>query len=441
MAKNTGENVKLERDHARLVSMKLPLHLGQTPDGDDFALPLDALRRHALVLGSSGSGKTIFCKAIVEECLRYGLPVVAIDLQGDILALANESGFVPNGAVPPSDVTRAKLRERMDVKVWTPGSTVGIPVSFAPDMSPPDGASPEDRLQAFRAMAESLARVLGDVKPGTISGLEVVLGYADHYGLALENLNDLGMFLADPPAELELELGSMLPERKRKALIASLEAKMVGINSLFYGMGQPIDVSELFGHRIPGPTAEGRARLSIIYLAHLSRDQQQEFLALLFSSMYRWVLTRGNEWDGVLYFDEIAPFCPPVAKTPAKAPLMMLLRQARKYGLGIVLATQSPGDLDYKALGQMGTMALGRIDQPTARGKVEVAIRSYPNVDARAVCDSLSQPPRGRFLVLNGDHLDAPTPVQGRWIATEDRIISEAEARGMTPDEIREILG
>jgi len=421
--------------------MKLPLHLGRTTGGDPFSLPLDALRRHALVLGGTGSGKTIFCKAIVEECLRYGLPAIAIDLQGDILALANQSGFVPGGAVPPSDVTRAKLAERMDVKVWTPGSTVGIPLSFAPDMTPPDGATPEDRLHAFAAIAASLARIVGCVKEPTVKGLEVILGYADHYGLALENLNDLAMFLSDPPPALDMELGSMLPERKRKGLLANLQAKTVGVNSLFYGMGQPIDVAELLGHRSPGPTEQGKARLSIIYLAHLNRDQQHEFLALLFSTMYRWVLNRGAEWDGVLYFDEIAPFCPAVGKPPAKGPLMDLLRQARKYGLGVVLATQTPGDLDYKALGQFGTMALGKIDQPTARSKVETAIRAYSGVDARAIADSLAQPPVGRFVVLNGDHLDAPATIQGRWIATEDRIISENEARDMTTNEIREILG
>jgi DNA helicase HerA-like ATPase len=396
-----------------------------------------------LVLGGTGSGKSILCKAVAEECLRYNMPVIAIDLQGDIVSLGESSDFVPTGATPPHDVTRQKLAERMDFKVWTPGSTLGIPLSFAPDMSVDDDLSPEDRIHSFSAVAESLARILGDSKEATVTGLHTILEFADHWQLECSNLADLAMFLKDPPPPLKAQLGSTLDERKRKKLLGNLEAKMGGVNRLLYGMGQPIDVSELFGCREPGPAFEDRARLSVIYLAHLSEDQQQEFLALLFQTMYRWMLRQGSDLSGLLYFDEISPFIPAgMSKPPAKEPLMDLLRQARKYGLCTLLATQSPGDIDYKALGQFGTMALGKIDQQTALSKVEAQIRAYPNVDARSIIDGLSQPPQGRFVFLNGDHLDAPTHVQGRWLATADRVIDDrTELAGLTSQENRESLG
>jgi hypothetical protein len=151
-------------------------------------------------------------------------------------------------------------------------------------------------------------------------------------------------------------------------MLSKLKVATIGLNGQRYNLGQSIDVNQLFGLKVPGPAYEGRARLSIIYLAHLSQDHQQEFLATLFASMYQWMLTQGDDLSGLLYMDEIAPFCPPVAKPPAKAGLMLL---------------QSPGDLDYKALGQIGTVALGRMSQRQDVGKVDGFLRSMANIDLR----------------------------------------------------------
>jgi len=421
--------------------MKLPIHLGQTVCGESFTLPLEAMKRHFLALGGTGSGKTVLCKAVVEECIRYNLPCLAVDLQGDLLSLGLHSDHTPEGAVPVSDVTVAKYRERLDVKVWTPGSSLGIPLSFAPDMAVPNEVGVEDKVRAFGAAASGLGSMLGDKKESTVAGLHMILEYADNLRLCCSTLDDLALFLKDPPFDLAELMEPFMPAKARKKVLESLTVKRVGVNRLLFDLGQPVDVAELFGLRVPGPAQQGKARLSIIYLAHLSPDQQQIFLALLFSAMYRWMLTQNDNLSGLFYMDEIAPFCPPVKSPPAKDGLMLLLRQARKYGLCCLLATQSPGDVDYKALGQFGTLALGKIDQERALSKVGPVIRAYPGMDSDAIIDSLRRPSRGRFVVINSDHLEEPTPIQGRWLATEHRLVEQDDIGKMVSFEDREILG
>ena len=136
----------------------------------------------------------------------------------------------------------------------------------------------------------------------------------------------------------------------------------MGANRLLFDLGCPIDVNELFGLYVGGPTDNGKARLSIIYLNTLTSQEDKEiFIALLCSAMYQWMLTLDSQLWGCLLIDEIAQYLPPVRNPASKKGLMLLLRQARKYGLCCLLGTQSPGDIDYKALGQIGTVAIGRI--------------------------------------------------------------------------------
>lgn len=424
----------------------LPIHLGRTLSGEAFSIPLSALTRHFLALGGTGSGKTVLCKAVVEECIRYNLPCIAIDLQGDLLSLAMQSSEVPDGAVPVSDVTRAKYAERLDVKVWTPGSELGIPLSMAPSMVVPDvgTVSRSQRIETIDGVANGLATMLGaggKSRDEVVAGLFNMLDLANRHDYALSNFGDLGGFLNDPPLELADAIEEYLPKSKRKSLFSKLKSTTMGLKGQRYNLGQNIDIPQLFGHRQPGPAWEGKARLSIIYLAHLSLENQQEFLAALFAAMYQWMITQSSELGGVLYMDEIAPFCPPVAKPPAKHGLMMLLRQARKYGLCTVLATQSPGDLDYKALGQIGTVALGRVTQRQDIGKVDGFLRSMPDIDSGAISEGLAGHKRGEFVVINPNHLEGPQAIQARWLATEHRIVERDSIGELVSLEDRERFG
>lgn len=416
------------------------MHLGETLGGDDFCLPLSALRKHVLALGGTGSGKTVFCKAVVEEAIRYRLPVIAIDLQGDILSLAKQTGMVPDGAVPPLDITRSKYAERLDVKIWTPGSMLGIPVSFAPDMHIPDGLGVEDRIRAVGTVASDVAAMIGDRSDATIAGIHTVIDFADQHDLRCDSLDALADLLASPPALLLNELEPIMPKPTRKRSLKALTVKRSGINQLLYS-GDGLDAFELFGLRHPGPICEGKARLSIVYLAHLSPDKQQLFLSLLFSALFRWMLSQDGRISGLLYIDEIAPLCPPVAKPPAKEGLLRLLRQARKFGLCAVLGTQHPSDLDLKAVSQFSTLALGRLVQDVGLSRVASMLRSVPGVDAGAVMRSLANQKPGEFLMVSPDHLSKPTQMRARWLATEHRLVSEGEIRDLVSDDDRIRLG
>ncbi len=416
------------------------MHLGETLDGSDFHLPLSALRRHLLALGGTGSGKTVFCKALVEESIRYRLPVIAVDLQGDILSLAKQTGMVPDGAVPPSELTRSKYAERLDVKVWTPGSMLGIPLSFAPDMHIPDGLGVEDKIRAVGSVASDVAAMIGDQSDATIAGIHIVIEFAIQHDLPCDSLDALAKLLASPPALLLNQLDPIMPKPTRKRSFKALAVKRSGINKLLYS-GEGIDVYELFGCRHPGPVCEGKARLSIIYLAHLAPEKQQLFLSLLFSSLYRWMLAQDGRIGGLLYIDEIAPLCPPVAKPPAKEGLIRLLRQARKFGLCAVLGTQHPSDLDLKAVSQFSTLALGRLAHDVGLSRVASMLRSVPGVNAGTVMRSLANQKPGEFLMVSPDKLRKPTPMRARWLATEHRLVSEDEIRDLVSDGDRIRLG
>lgn len=423
--------------------MKLPLTIGTAPDGSLVQLPLDALRRHMLALGASGSGKTVLCKVIVEECIRKRLPVIAIDPQGDLASLALEEDpavLVKMGVDPAIALA---FRDRVDVKVWTPGSTHGIPLSFTPAMDVPSGIRPEDRIRAFGSVGQALAGMVAGSGESTSVAFSMILEYADSHGLACENIDDFINFLADPPLPLARALDAVFDEKARAKAHKAFLIKTLGANRLLFDLGMPIDVNELFGLYTGGPSDNGKARLSIIYLNTLTSQEDKEiFVSLLCSAMYQWMLTLdGSKLWGMLYMDEVAPYLPPVKNPASKQGLMLLLRQARKYGLCCLLATQSPGDIDYKALGQVGTMALGRIFGERALGKVEPVIRAQPGVDTDAIMAGLPGMAKGRFVLVNPDVYAGPTEAQVRWLVSKHVNVTADGLADLVSDTDREKYG
>jgi hypothetical protein len=424
------------------ITMNIPLTIGSTPDGDSVQLPIDALRRHVLALGASGSGKTVLCKVLVEECIRHRLPVIAVDPQGDLASLAmmeDDSVLCRMGV--SLDVAK-KFRDRVDVKIWTPGATVGIPVSMMPSMSVPEHIRPEDRLRAYGAVGQSLASLIGGGEDTSVA-FSMILEYADHNGLECDTVDDFVNFLHDPPMPLARQLDPICDQKARLRLRKAFLLKTLGANRLLFDLGQPIDIDQLFGLYGDGPSSYGKARLSIIYLNTLSSQEDKEaFVATLCAALYQWMLTLdGSSMWGLFYLDEIAPYLPPVRNPASKQSLMLLLRQARKYGLSCMLATQSPGDIDYKALGQVGTMAFGRITGERALSKVAPVIRSQPGIDTESIIDALPGMPRGRFVLVNPDHYETPVETQVRWLVTKHTTVPTDRVAELVSDDDRDSLG
>lgn len=423
--------------------MKLPLTLGTTADGELVQLPIEALRRHMLALGASGSGKTVLCKVMVEEVVRKGLPVIAVDPQGDLasLALSEDPAVLVRMGVDPG-IAR-EFHNRVDVKVWTPGSTLGIPVSFTPAMEVPEDIRPEDRIRAFGAVGQALAGMIaadGETAPVAFS---MILEYADKHGLACSNVEDFLRFLGDPPLPLARELDPVFDAKARSKAHKAFLIKTLGSNRLMFDLGKPLDINEMFGLWSGGPAENGKARLSIVYLNTLTSQEDKEiFVSLLCSALYQWMLTLdGSRLWGMFYMDEVAPYLPPVKNPASKQGLMLLLRQARKYGLCCMLATQSPGDIDYKALGQVGTMALGRIMGERALGKVEPILRAMPNLDTDGIISGLPGMAKGRFILVNPDVYEHPVEAQVRWLVSKHVTVTADGVADLVSDEDRENFG
>jgi len=423
--------------------MKLPLTIGHTPDGELVQLPIDALRRHMLALGASGSGKTVLCKVMVEECIRKRLPVIAVDPQGDLasFALTEDPAILVKMGVDPA--IAAEFRNRVDVKIWTPGATLGIPVSFTPTMDVPEDIRPEDRIRAFGAVGQALAGMVGANDESAPVAFSMILEYADKQGLACETIDDFLAFLGDPPMPLARELNPVFDSKARAKCHKAFLLKTLGANRLMFDLGKPIDITEMFGLYTGEPSASGRVRLSVIYLNTLTSQEDKEiFVSLLCSALYQWMLTLdGEQLWGMFYMDEVAPYLPPVKNPASKQGLMLLMRQARKYGLCCLLATQSPGDIDYKALGQVGTMALGRIMGERALGKVEPILRALPGIDTEAIIDGLPGMARGRFILVNPDVFEHPVETQVRWLVSKHKTVTTDGVADLVTESDREKFG
>lgn len=420
------------------------MHIGTKNDGTPLKLDPKALLRHVIVLGASGSGKTVCCKVMVEEAINKGIPVICIDPQGDIASLA-EIGDVDvclAKAVPKP--TLRDWYDKSDVLLWTPASTLGIPLSISPNTDVPASAREEDRIRAFGAIAMGLASMVGGRKSEeTAAGFSMILEYADRNGLLIETLADFADFLADPPRPLRELLDTLMDEKARAAAEKAFRIKLVGAQRLLFTLGQPINVPALLGLEPGGSRDQGKVRCSVIYLNTLASTEEKEmFIGAICNAVYTWMLANPSPTPQCLfYIDEVAPYIPPVKKPACKDSLMLLLRQARKYGVCCLLATQSPGDLDYKALGQIGTWILGRMRTSQEAWKVEPSLSAQPGVDSAAIVERLPSFDIGQFVVSSPDNFEEPEDLRVRWLVTNHRTLEEGDFEDLVRESDRERNG
>ena len=420
------------------------MHIGTKEDGTPLVIDPKSLLRHCIVLGASGSGKTVCCKVMVEEAVRKGIPVIAIDPQGDIASLAEiaDVDLVISKGVPMQ--TALDWYDKSDVLLWTPASTLGIPLSISPNTNVPASAREEDRIRAFGAIATGLASMVGGRNnEETAAAFSMILEYADRNKLLIETLGDFADFLMDPPRPLRELLDTMITEKARKTCEKAIRVKLVGAQRLLFTLGKPINIEALLGLEPGGSRDQGKVRVSVVYLNTLASPEEKEmFLGALCTALYTWMLSNPSPTpQAMFYIDEVAPYIPPVKKPACKDSLMLLLRQARKYGVCCLLATQSPGDLDYKALGQIGTWVLGRMRTLQEAWKVEPSLSAQPGVDSAAIVDRLPSFEIGQFVVTSPDNFDSPQDFKVRWLVTQHRMVEEGQIEELTRDTDRERNG
>ncbi|HYN99002.1 MAG TPA: DUF87 domain-containing protein, partial [Actinomycetota bacterium] len=361
------------------------------------------LTTHAVCVGMTGSGKTGLCLGLIEEAAIDGIPAILIDPKGDLANLmltfpdlspadlepwvnadqaASEGISVPELATRQAEMWRTglaewgqdggrirRLKDAAEVAIYTPGSKAGIPVSVLKSFTAPsaavlaDSEALADRISSTVTALLSLAGIEADpIRSREHILLSTILGSAWREGRSLE-LADLIQLIQNPPMTRigVMEVESFFPAKDRFELALGLNSLLASPGFEVWMEGEPLDIGAMLR------TAEGKPRLAILSIAHLNDTERMFFVSLVLSEMLAWTRSQAGTTSlrALLYMDEIAGYFPPVANPPSKAPLLTLLKQARAFGVGIVLATQNPVDLDYKGLSNAGTWLIGRLQ--TAR--------------------------------------------------------------------------
>jgi hypothetical protein len=410
-----------------------------------ITLNKDVLKRHSAVLGGSGSGKTTLALCIIEQLLMKGIPAVLIDRKGDLCSYANPDVWrAHDGEYGERRGERERLADSIDVAVYTPGRASGRPISIT---LLPNGINelPEQEQQL---LANLSAAALGDMlhlknsathqkQSGTLSVALRILGARFSKEVTL---NDLIGLLEDEDPELTELTQRMDPSgRIRRDLVAQLDSLRHRNAALFEGGGEALRMESLLG-RGRFARNDDRTRLSIIYAGFLGDNENILFWVSQFlSEALRFCQRNPNdELQAVVMFDEADLYIPANAKPATAEPLQSLLKRARSAGLGIMLATQSPGDLDYKSRDQITSWFIGRVREDTALRKLRAAFQSESGLDPAAV---LPHQTVGEFhLVQEG--LVRPMRAQRSLIAAEqvpfDRIEQLArETKGQDEKQLK----
>ncbi|MEZ4301915.1 MAG: helicase HerA-like domain-containing protein [Polyangiaceae bacterium] len=353
-----------------------PMFLGQTKGvaPEPITMVAAELTRHVAFLGATGSGKTTLALSIIEQLLQRGVPVLMIDRKGDLAGYARRSIWTHPHTDSTLDARRRTLADTLDINLYTPGHPLGRPLSIA---LAPDGLrdlEEIEREEASTCAASALAEMLGYRNAGRDKALRAILlqafqvlaSFASASRIDLEAI--IQLIDAEDPA-LVAAVGK-LDTRLFRQIVQDAETLKLTTTHLFSNAGEPLDVDRLFG---TGPFAQpGRTRLSIISTKFLRDESQSLFwIAQLLLAINRWT-TRNpkNYLQAAVMFDEADLYLPAVRRPVTKTPMENLLKRSRSAGLGVLLATQSPGDLDYRCRDNIQTWFVGRVREATAIAKL-----------------------------------------------------------------------
>ncbi|WP_169975716.1 helicase HerA domain-containing protein [Tautonia rosea] len=408
--------------HARVPEPKPPsskqqmatdtIPLGWRVQGDSTTDPvtiaLGSLSKHTVILAGAGSGKTVLVKRLVEEAALAGIPSIVIDCANDLAALDQRWPSPPEGWRPDDPDRANRYHQSTEVVLWTPGKESGNPVAFEPLPDLAAVADNPDELESAVAMAAAALEPI--VCPGNTLKARNMRGILYHWlrNFAAQGGGRLEAFIAllqDLPID-----GGLGLNREADLGIEMADALRVAIatNPLLRSQGTPLDPAVLFGDDHPSE----KVRISVlnfIGLAHL--DAQRHFLNQLAMTLFSWIKLNPNPGSrplrGLLVLDEARDFVPSVKASSCKDSLIRLTAQARKYGLGLVFATQNPKDIDNKIIGNCSTHLYGKASSPTALDVIQeqISLRGGGGND-------VAQLPKGRFYVHNADlGLKAPIKV------------------------------
>ncbi|NBW96970.1 MAG: ATP-binding protein [Planctomycetia bacterium] len=422
-------------------------------------LLVDARRftTHAVCVGMTGSGKTGLLIDLVEEAAIDGIPTLVIDPKGDLanlllafpdLAPSDFLPWVEADAAKRDGITLEALAERtaakwkdglaasgqaperiarlkaaVDMAVYTPGSRAGRPLAMLESLEAPAAqvlADPELRRERIESLVSGILALAGiDAEPGRSREHVLLSAIVDALWKSGQKVDFGALVRAIPAPPVErvgfLDLENFYPAGDRFQLASRLNTVAAAPGFEAWLSGEPLDVGRLLW------TAEGKPRVSVVSIAHLNDAQRMAFVTLLAGQAVAWMRSQGgtSSLKALFLMDEVFGYVPPTANPPSKGPILTLLKQARAFGLGVVLATQNPVDLDYKGLSNAGIWFLGRLQ--TARDKARVldglegAASSAGRSFDRGRLDKLLSGLEQRMFLLHSVHDDEETVFQTRW--------------------------
>ena len=440
-------------------------------------LPSGDFTTHGVIVGMTGSGKTGLGIVLIEEALSAGVPTLLIDPKGDLTNLCltfpalaptdfqpwvNEGDASKAGtSVPDFAAAQAKtwaeglagwgitperigaLREKATFTIYTPGSSAGVGLNIIGSLqAPAAGTDPEivgDEIEGFVSGLLSLV----DIESDPLSSREhILLSNLIHNewnaGRSLDLPTLVGMVMNPPIRKLGVfELDQFFPPKDRTAFAMRLNGLLASPSFGAWLAGPPLDIESMLH------TADGKPRCAIVTTAHLSDQERQFVTTLVLSKLVTWMRKQSGTTDlrALLYMDEVAGYLPPTAMPPTKKPIMTLMKQARAFGVGVVLSTQNPVDVDYKALSNAGTWMIGRLQTDRDKQRLLDGMSAAAGgVDVGAVGDTISGLAKREF-VLRRAGKDQPEVFTTRWAMsylrgplTRDQIaVLMAEQKGAAP--------
>jgi hypothetical protein len=413
------------------------------------------LTTHAVIIGMTGSGKTGLGIGLIEEAIMDNVPSIVIDPKGD---MGNLLLTFPNCAaedfapwIDPAEAAKKEmtvdqyaaatarswreglaswgqgleritaLRAKTEMTIYTPGSSAGISVSVLSGFQAPAAEllSDLDTLNSLVSSTVTSLLALVDITGDPLQSREHILlsslllhFWRQGQDLTMEAL--IGSVVTPPFTTIGVfPLDTFYPQPQRLALAMALNNILASPGFGAWTQGEPLDIQRLlYGEN-------GTPRTAIFSLAHLSEGERMFFVTMLLNQFVGWMRRQqgATSLKALLYMDEIYGYFPPIANPPAKKPMLLLLKQARAYGIGVILATQNPVDLDYKGLANIGTWFVGRLQTSQDQDRVVEGIvgASDGKLDGAKVRRLLSAM-KGRQFLLNSAHLDDPLLFETRWV-------------------------
>ncbi len=444
----------METDGKLYLGRTFDLEAGQVTDQPLLYDP-DDLTTHAFVVGMTGSGKTGLCIDLLEEAALQGIPALMIDPKGDITnallhfpelrpedfapwvnadearregkslaQVAAETADLWRNGLAKWDISPERIRALQNAAhfaIYTPGSDAGIPISILASLKAPDIPWEHNKELIREKISGTVTALLGLVGMTEIDPvrsrehilLSNIFEHAWSQGKDLD-LGELIMQTQSPPFEKlgVFDVETFFPSKERFELAMLLNNILAAPAFQTWIEGQPLDIGGLlYG-------ADGRPRHSVFYIAHLSDAERMFFVTLLFSAVETWMRTQtgATSLRALLYFDEIFGYLPPTAAPPSKQPLLRLLKQARAFGVGLVLVTQNPVDVDYKALSNMGSWFIGKLQTDRDKQRLLDGLESASGgAMDRGDYDRLISALDKRVFLLHNVHEKKPVLFHTRW--------------------------